>query len=188
MWSHGEVRCPLWEATQALCSSVPLWLIASLSAIHVFISIRNLSANPANWQTGGMEWKLEMPSSAVGGGIKTTREVIHQANKQYEETWQRDAGGGSIIVGGRNCLQRDFPALAWLDWEDSQSSSGSRGAADVPTCIVMSGINLSRSPCSTELSLEERVKVYCSLLPPHGVTDHIAVVKSYLKSIHQYRM
>lgn len=92
---------------------------------------------------------------------------------------------GKLLAERLSCLGL-IRLRRFLEQQQQQQRS-SRGAADVPTCIVMSDINLSPSPCSTELSPEEEVKVYCSLLPPRGVTHQI-IVKSYLKSIHQYRM
>lgn len=63
-----------------------------------FLSICNLLRFPTNCQAEGTEWKLEMLSSAVGGGNKITGEIINQTNKDYRQTWQKDAGWGSVTA------------------------------------------------------------------------------------------
>ncbi len=62
-------------------------------------------------------------------------------------SFDRKMQGEAASLQRGNCWEKDISALAWLDWEDSQSSA-SRGGTDFPTCIVMSNINLIPAPAA----------------------------------------
>lgn len=80
--------------------------------------------------------KIRNISSSVGEGDRITGEVVNQTNKQCAHTWQEDVRWDGINVG-QNRSEGDILALAWLDSKIPRAA----GAADFPTCIVMSIMN-----------------------------------------------